>query len=221
VKQVLTTNLEEAAEQESKIENEGEDIVDQIAKEMKERGPQETLSYYAFTATPKKKTRRLFGVKISNDDYRPFHFYSMKQAIEEGFILDVLKNYTTYERYLHILKTASEDKVVEGKKASRPLLKYVDLHHLNLQNKAKIIVEHFREHTQPKIGGLAKAMVVGSSRQQVLRYKQEIDEYFQKQGYQGIKTLVAFSSLLKDDTGPTVEGLYTAKIVGENKENYE
>jgi type I restriction enzyme R subunit len=221
VKQVLTTNLEEAAEQESKIENEGEDIVDQIAKEMKERGPQETLSYYAFTATPKKQTRRLFGVKISNDDYRPFHVYSMKQAIEEGFILDVLKNYTTYERYFHIVKTASEDKVVEGKKASRALLKYVDLHHLNLQNKAKIIVEHFREHTQPKIGGLAKAMVVGSSRQQVLRYKQEIDEYFQKQGYQGIKTLVAFSGLLKDDTGPTVEGLYTAKIVGENKENYE
>jgi type I restriction enzyme, R subunit len=126
-----------------------------------------------------------------------------------------------YERYFHIVKTASEDKVVEGKKASRALLKYVDLHHLNLQNKAKIIVEHFREHTQPKIGGLAKAMVVGSSRQQVLRYKQEIDEYFQKQGYQGIKTLVAFSGLLKDDTGPTVEGLYTAKIIGENKENYE
>ncbi len=118
--------------------------MDQIEKEIKERGPQKTLSYYAFTATPKQKTMRLFGIKISNENYKPFHIYSMKQAIEEGFILDVLKNYTTYERYFYIVKTTPEDKVVEGKKASRALLKYVDLHHLNLQNKAKIIVEHFR-----------------------------------------------------------------------------
>ena len=213
VQQVLTTNLDEAAEQESKIEDQEIDIVDQIEKEMKARGPQKTLSYYAFTATPKKKTRRLFGIKISDDNYRPFHVYSMKQAIEEGFILDVLKNYTTYEQYFRIVKTASEDKVVENKKASRSLLKYVDLHILNLSTKAKIIVENFREHTQPKIGGLAKAMVVGSSRLQALKYKQEIDEYIQENGYEGIKTLVAFSGSLKDDTGQ----LFTEQSVNHTK----
>ena len=197
VQQVLTTNLNEASEQESKFEDEEEDIIDKIEKEMKERGPQKTISYYAFTATPKKKTLKLFGVRISDEDYRPFHLYSMKQAIQEGFILDVLKNYTTYESYFRIVRTASEDRVVEGKKASRALLKYVDLHHLNLQEKATIIVEHFKEHTHAKIGGLAKAMVVASSRLQALKYKQEIDDYIQKQNYQGIKTLVAFSGSSK------------------------
>ena len=168
---------------------------------METRGKQDTLSYYAFTATPKRKTLKLFGTPISDQVNIPFHVYSMRQAIEEGFIFDVLKNYTTYERHFRIIKIASEDKVVEGKKASRALLKYVDTHHLNLSKKSEIIVEHFREHTQLKIGGLAKAMIVGSSRIQALRYKQEIDEYIKKQGYKGIKTLVAFSGTLKDDSG--------------------
>jgi type I restriction enzyme, R subunit len=216
IQQVLTTNLDEAAEQESQIEDQEKDITDQIEKEMEERGPQQTLSYYAFTATPRKKTLKLFGTKIGDQEI-PFHIYSMKQAIQEGFILDVLKNYTTYERYFRIVKTASEDKVVEGKKASRALLKYVDLHHLNLQNKAKVIVEHFREHTQPKIGRLAKAMVVGSSRLQAKKYKDYIDEYIQKQGYEGIKTLVAFSGSLKDETG----AVFTEQSINKTKTEQE
>ena len=201
IQEVLTTSLEEAEKQETQIESQQQDIVDKIEKEMETRGKQDTLSYYAFTATPKRKTLKLFGTPISDQVNIPFHVYSMRQAIEEGFIFDVLKNYTTYERHFRIIKIASEDKVVEGKKASRALLKYVDTHHLNLSKKSEIIVEHFREHTQPKIGGLAKAMVVGSSRIQALRYKQEIDEYIKKQGYKGIKTLVAFSGTLKDDLG--------------------
>jgi len=217
VKEVLTTNLDDAAKQESKIEEQQQDIVDQIEKEMEKRGPQETLSYYAFTATPKKKTLRLFGTEVSHDNYEPFHKYSMRQAIEEGFILDVLKNYTTYERYFKIVKTAAEDKVVEGKKASRALLRYVDLHHLNLANKAKIIVEHFIAHTQNKIGGKAKAMVVASSRLQALRYKQEIDEYIAKNNYSGIGTLVAFSGSLKDDLG----NVFTEQNINKTKTEWE
>lgn len=223
VQQVLTTNLDEAEMQESSIEEQETDIVDQIEKEMKIRGPQRNLSYYAFTATPKKKTMKLFGIEISPNTYGPFHIYSMNQAIQEGFILDVLKNYTTYEHSFHIIKTASEEKVVEGNKASRALLKYVDLHHLNLSNKAKLIIEHFREHTQPKIGGLAKAMVVCSSRLQALRYKQEIDHYIEKNRYQGIKTLVAFSGTLKDDVGQLVteQSINQTKTEGELRDKFE
>jgi len=193
VQEVLTTSLRE--------ESSDYDIIDLIEKEMDIRGKQNTLSYYAFTATPKKKTLKLFGHRNNVQENEPFHIYSMKQAIDEGFILDVLRKYSTYERHFSIIKTASEDKTVEGKKASRALLKYVDLHHLNLSKKSEIIVEHFKEHTQQKIGGHAKAMVVSSSRDQALKYKLEIDEYVKKQGYNGINTLVAFSGSLKDDTG--------------------
>lgn len=125
----------------------------------------------------------------------------MRQAIEEGFILDVLRNYTIYDRFFRILQIANNDKVVEGKKASKALMKYVDTHHLNLSNKAKIIVDHFRMHCQPKIAGLAKGIIVSSSRLQAIKYKQEIDEYIKSQNYQGIKTLVAFSGTIKDEFG--------------------
>ena len=214
VRKVLTTNLDEEEKIELKIEESTPDIVDKIEKEMEMRGPQKTLSYYAFTATPKAKTRRLFGTKVSENVYEPFDVYSMKQAIQEGFILDVLKRYTTYERQFKIIRTAAEDKVVEGKKASRALLNYVDLHHLNLKNKSLIIVEHFKNHTQRKIGNLAKAMVVSSSRLQVLKYKQEIDECIKERGYK-IKTLVAFSGTLKDELGNT----FTERSI--NKTNSE
>jgi type I restriction enzyme, R subunit len=217
IQEVLTTNLQEAEKQEGVIESQQQDIVDRIEKEMETRGKQDTLSYYAFTATPKRKTLKLFGTEISDKTHIPFHIYSMRQAIEEGFIFDVLKNYTTYEQHFRIIKTASEDKVVEGKKASRALLKYVDTHSLNLSQKSEIIVEHFREHTQPKIGGNAKAMVVGSSRMQALKYKQEIDEYIAKHDIKGIKTLVAFSGSLKDDTGKT----YTEQSMNGTSSDWE
>jgi len=166
VKEVLSQNLEEHEKAEALEEEAQKDLVDRIEEEIQKRGPHENLNYYAFTATPKKKTLRLFGKKVSNTDYIPFHIYSMRQAIEEGFILDVLKNYTTYERFFKIVKTTPEEKIVDGKKASRVIYQYIDTHSLNLSAKAKIIVEHFRTHTQPKIGGLAKAMLVSSSRLQ-------------------------------------------------------
>jgi type I restriction enzyme R subunit len=201
VKAVLTANLEEAAYDEAKIEESQYDLVDKIEKQIKQRGPQKNLSYYAFTATPKYKTFKIFGTAVSGDRYEPFHKYSMKQAIEEGFIFDVLKNYTTYERYFRIIQIASEDKVVTGRKASSALMKYVDTHHLNLSYKVEKIVEHFRIHCQPKIAGLAKAMVIASSRVQAMKYKQEIDSYILSQNYVGIKTLVAFSGTIQDEDG--------------------
>ncbi|CUR51344.1 Helicase, type I site-specific restriction-modification system restriction subunit [Nitrosotalea devaniterrae] len=204
VKEVLTTNLEEAAKIESELEESEEDIIDKISAEMKKRGPQKNLNYYAFTATPKAKTLKLFGKVacfIPEIKYDPFHKYTMKQAIDENFILDVLKNYTTYERFFKIVKTCAEDKAVEGKKASRALMKYIDSHTLNIATKSQVIVEHFKTHTLPKIGGLAKAMVVTSSRYQAFLYKKAIDEYVKQKGYEGINTLVAFSGTITDEVG--------------------
>ncbi len=200
VKAVLSANLEEAARIEAEIEQSEPDLVDMIEKQMRSRGRQANLSYYAFTATPKHKTLRIFGTAVSKEKYEPFHKFSMKQAIDEGFILDVLKNYSTYDGYFRI-QIASEDKVVVRKKASRALIKYVDTHHLNLSRKVEEIVEHFRTHCQPRIGGLAKAMVVASSRIQALKYKQEIDSYVLSRNYAGIKTLVAFSGTIQGDDG--------------------
>ena len=168
---------------------------------MEKNGPQKSLSYYAFTATPKKKTVRLFGTKISEEDYKPFHIYSMKQAIEEGFILDVLKNYVTYKQYFSIVQTSTNDKVVDGRKTNREIMKYVDKHYLNISQKVKIIIEHFRINCKQKIGGLAKAMIVASSREKALQYKEEIDIYVKSKEYKGINTLVAFSGTLKDSQG--------------------
>ena len=216
VQEVLTSNLQEQAEKEAHEEEAQEDIIQQIQKEMETRGQQNTLSYYAFTATPKKDTLRLFGTRISEDDYVPFHTYSMRQAIEEGFILDVLKNYTTYERQFRIVQT-SEDMVVEKKKAAKALLKYVNLHFLNLEKKSEVIVEHFRNHTLPKIGGQAKSMVVGSSRAQALKYKREIDEYVKKKGYRNINTLIAFSGSLKDEAG----NVYTENSLNQTRSDKE
>ena len=139
IQEVLTTNLKESGKQVGQTQSQEQDIVDAIEKEMETRGQQDSLSYYAFTATPKSKTLKLFGTAISDKVSVPFHVYSMRQAIEEGFILDVLKNYTTYDRNFCILKTAFEDKVVEGKKASRVLLNYVDTHSLNISKKSAII----------------------------------------------------------------------------------
>jgi type I restriction enzyme, R subunit len=217
IQKVLATNLEQAEKEEQAIESQEKDIVDNIEKEMEERGQQDTLSYYAFTATPKKKTLKLFGTKISDEDWVPFHIYSMKQAIQEGFILDVLKNYTTYERYFKIVKTAAEDKIVEGKKASRALLKYIDTHQRNVEAKTEIIIEHFKEHTQPKIGGNAKAMIVCSSVDQALLYKNVVDEYIAKKQYKGIKTLVAFSGTRTDELGKA----FTEQSINGTKTDWE
>jgi type I restriction enzyme R subunit len=171
-----------------------DEVEEALAREASHRGRQGNLSFFAFTATPKARTLEMFGV-LNQDTglYDPFHLYTMRQAIEEGFILDVLINYTTYKTIWRIEKAIREDPRYEPGKARRAIARFVSLHPSNLAQKAEIIVEHFRAHTMAKIGGRAKAMVVTSSRLHAVRYKQALDRYIAKQGYTDLHTLVAFS----------------------------
>jgi type I restriction enzyme R subunit len=171
-----------------------------LARALSARGPQPNLSFFAFTATPKARTLNLFGVfNPTTEKHEPFHLYSMRQAIEEGFILDVLAGYTTYRTYWNIEKTIAENPLYEAPKARRAIARFVALHPTNLAQKAEIIVEHFRTYTAPKIGGQAKAMVVTSSRLHAVRYKQAIDAYLKRKGYTQLAALVAFSGAVIDE----------------------
>lgn len=148
-------------------------VEEALAKAVFARGHQRNLSFFAFTATPKARTIELFGtLNKSTGNKEPFHLYSMRQAIDEGFILDVLANYTTYHTYWRIEKAITDDPQYESTKARRAIARFVSLHPTNLAQKAEIIVEHFRAHTASKIGGRAKAMVVTSSRLHAVKYKQ-------------------------------------------------
>jgi type I restriction enzyme R subunit len=133
--------------------------------------------------------------------HEPFHLYSMRQAIEEHFIMDVLANYTTYKTFWKIEKATEGDPEYDSRKARRAIARFVSLHPYQLAQRAEIIVEHFREHTAKEMGGLAKAMVVTSSRLHAVRYKQSIDKYIRGQGYTDLKALVAFSGKIDDGTG--------------------
>ena len=163
------------------------------------RAKQSHLSYFGFTATPKPRTLELFGTRRDGGNYYPFHTYSMRQAIEEHFILDVLANYTTYKTYWNIAKSVVDDPDVPEREAALAIAKYVSLHPSNLAQKTEIIIEHFLRHTRGKIGGKAKAMVVTSSRLHAVRYKLAFDRYITKKGYTHLKTLVAFSGTVIDD----------------------
>ncbi|MBN1902041.1 type I restriction endonuclease subunit R [Candidatus Sumerlaeota bacterium] len=200
MKAVLSAkNLEEAAKEDGA---EFEDEEDVIREEMKAIGPQPNLSFFAFTATPKSKTLEVFGEKDAEGKPRPFHLYSMRQAIEEGFILDVLKNYTTYKAYFRIAKAIEDDPELNKRKAAKAIGSYVSLHPYNLAQKTQIMIEHFKEFTSKKIGGKAKAMVVTSSRLHAKRYYFEFKKYIKEKGYDWIKVLVAFSGSVKDDDFP-------------------
>nr|WP_292767911.1 type I restriction endonuclease [Mesorhizobium sp.] len=170
-----------------------EDAMDELYRSMAKRGRQANLSFFAFTATPKHKTLKVFG-----RDGKPAHRYTMRQAIEEGFILDVLKHYTTYATYFRLLKESEEDPNVERKKAARALARFLKLHPHNIAQKTEVMIEHFHAATQHKIGGRAKAMVVTGSRLEAVRYKQSFDRYVKEKGY-AIKSLVAFSGVVTDD----------------------
>jgi len=174
------------------------DVEEEILKSMKKRARQPNLSFFAFTATPKYKTLEMFGVPGPDGKPKPFHLYSMRQAIEEGFILDVLRNYTTYKTYFGLVKAAEEDPHVEKRKAAKALARFMTLHPHNIEQKTEVMIEHFHQSTRHKIGGKAKAMVVTSSRLAAVRYKQAFDRYIREKGYQ-IKTLVAFSGTVIDD----------------------
>ncbi len=176
------------------------DAEDEIRKSMLARGPHKNLSFFAFTATPKPKTLEVFGTKDATGKPVPFHLYSMRQAIEEGFIMDVLKNYTTYKTFFKLSKQIEDDPKINKKKASTAIARFVSLHPHNLAQKTEVIVEHFRQVTMKKIGGKAKAMVVTASRPHVIRYKEEFDRYIKEKGYKQIKRLVAFSAF-RDEFG--------------------
>ncbi len=175
-----------------------EDVLDAV---MASRKGSENLSFYAFTATPKDKTLQLFG-RLPNPELPPsktnkpeaYHVYSMRQAIEEGFILDVLKNYTNY-KVIYKLKQKIEEKddQVDAKKAKIKLNQWVRLHDHNISQKVRVIIEHFKKNVMGLLGGQAKAMVVTSSRKEAVRYKQAFDKYVAEQKYANIQAMVAFS----------------------------
>jgi type I restriction enzyme R subunit len=181
------------------------DYEEEILKAMAKRGRQPNISFFAFTATPKYKTLEVFGQPGPDGKPQPFHLYSMRQAIDEGFILDVLANYTTYKTYYRLIKSIEDDPKVDKRKAARALARFMSLHPHNIAQKTEVMVEHFRHFTMHKIGGKAKAMVVTSSRLHAVKYKQAFDQYIAEKGYTGIKTLVAFSGTVIDPDAPTVE----------------
>lgn len=193
--EVLEQYAREEAEEESKME----DYEDNLVKELSTHGMHKNISFFAFTATPKNKTLQLFGEKQENGTYRPFHIYSMRQAIEEGFILDVLQNYTTYRQYYKIAKKIEGDPEYDKAKGARAVSRFESLHTHNIAQKTAIIIEHFREVTKNKIDGKAKAMVVTASRLHAVRYLFEFRRYIQEHNYTDLDVLVAFSGSLEDE----------------------
>ena len=170
-----------------------EDWQDELNLVMESRGQQPNLSFFAFTATPKGKTIELFGT-----GGRAFHSYTMRQAIEEGFILDVLQRYTTYSTYFKMIKKIADDPSMPAKKAAKKLCKFMRLHTSNVSQKTEIIVEHYRSCIMPLIGGRAKAMVVTDSRLQAVRYMLAFQKYLSDHHYTDVHTLVAFSGTVID-----------------------
>lgn len=189
------------------------EIQKNVLREQFKRKRQDNLSFFAFTATPKWKTLALFD-EPNEIGQTPFHSYTMKQAIEEGFILDVLANYTTYKYYCRLLNMADQkDLELPKNKAKKALMRFVNLHPSVISQKVEIIIEHFQTATRHKIGGYAKAMVVTGSREHAVRYKMAFDEYIAEKGYQDIKSLVAFSGKVilpeqseKEYTEPAMNG---------------
>lgn len=188
--------LREYAEIEGKAE---EDPDDKLLQEMINHGKHKNLSFFAFTATPKDKTLEIFGTEHADGSFHPFHIYSMRQAIEEGFILDVLQNYMTYKTCFEIANSTPDNPEVPASKASKVIKNFQQLHPYNISQKAKIIVETFRETTKEKIGGNGKMMVVTSSRLAAVRYYHEVKRYIEQMRYNDIDILVAFSGALKDE----------------------
>lgn len=185
-------------EAQAAADDEGTSEMARLFETMASRGQQANLSLFAFTATPKHSTLKWFG-----RDGAPVHRYAMRQAIDEGFILDVLHNYVTYATYYRLLKAGADDPHVERKSAAKALARFMRLHPYNVAQKTEVMVEHFQAVTRHRIGEQAKAMVVTASRLAAVRYKQAFDAYIQVRGYD-LKTLVAFSGEVADDAVPDV-----------------
>lgn len=195
-------NTEDALREYAEIEGKAEDEVDptdKLVREMIIHGRHKNLSFFAFTATPKATTLEMFGTEYTDGTYHPFHIYSMRQAIEEGFIMDVLQNYMTYDTCFKIAKTIPDNPDVPGSRAAKVIRKFEQLHPYNISQKAQIIVETYMETTRHKIGGQGKMMVITSSRLAAVRYYQECKRYIEENGYKDVGLLVAFSGTIQDN----------------------
>ena len=186
-------------------EEEDDDLSDEakaaVLRDALRRAHQPNLSFFAFTATPKFKTKALFD-EPGPSGASPFHEYTMRQAIEEGFVMDVLQNYTTYKRFFGLIKQIENDPEVPRKPAAKALGRYLELHPVNIEQVVSVIVEHFRLYVMHELGGRAKAMVVTGSRLAAVKYKLAFDRYIADQGYSGIRSLVAFSGTVEDPDLP-------------------
>lgn len=197
--------LQEYAELEGKAEDEIDLQNDRFLQELITAGRHKNLSFYAFTATPKNTTLEIFGTEYPDGTFHPFHIYSMRQAIEEEFIMDVLANYTTYKTCYKIAKNTPDNPEVPASKAMKLIRRYAELHPYNIQQKAKIIVETFREVTSKAIGGKGKMMVVTASRLAAVRYYHEVQRYIKEQGYDSLEVMIAFSGTVIDPENPGME----------------
>ncbi len=194
--EILRQMAEEADEEEKAADAKEERMMEELAAQ----GQQENMSFFAFTATPKEKTLQLFGTRAPDGSYHPFHIYSMRQAIEEGFILDVLQNYMTYKMYYKIAKNIEGDFEMDEKAGVRAVTNFETLHPHNVAQKVSIILDHFDTITSHKIGGRAKAMVVTASRLHAVRYIHEFKRQIKQRGWNDrLDVLVAFSGEVNDN----------------------
>lgn len=187
-----------------------QDADDLINDQIEKSGKQSNVSMFAFTATPKNKTLRLFGRLNPHGQYEAFHLYSMKQAIEEGYILDVLQNFTEYDTMFKLNKEIQEDPEMKTDEAKKQIARFIELHETNIAQRVEVIVEHFRSVVMNELGGMAKAMVITASRQAAVKYQKAFKDYIARKGYTGIDALVAFSGKVKldgDDTEYTEPGM--------------
>ena len=202
-------DTEQALREYAEIEGKAEDEIDRndkLLQEMIVHGKHKNLSFFAFTATPKGQTLEMFGTEYSDGSFHPFHVYSMKQAIQEGFIMDVLQNYMTYHTCFKIAKTIPDNPEVPASRAAKVIRRFEELHPYNISQKAQIIVETFLSTTSKAIGGKGKMMVVTSSRLAAVRYYHEVKRYIEEKGYTNVDVLVAFSGAIKDGGEEHTEG---------------
>ena len=196
-------------------------IVDQISKQ----GKQANVSMFAFTATPKPTTIQLFGRENTKGQKEAFHFYTMKQAIEEGFILDVLDNYLNYKTFYELNKEIEEDPKLQTNAAKRQIARFVELHDVNIAQRIEVIIEHFRTSVKDELVGHAKAMVVTNGRESAVKYRKAFEEYINKKGYRDIHALVAFSgkvTLDKEYTEAGMNGISEKSLPDEfDKDDYQ
>lgn len=205
--------LEEYAEIEAEAEDAAADWEDQLADELASHGRHKNLTFVAFTATPKEQTLEIFGDEWPDGSFHPFHVYSMRQAIEEGFIMDSLANYVSYSEAVELARTVPDNPDVPSSPTLKLLRKYKELHPYALGQKAEIIVETFRNVTRTKIRGKGKMMVVTASRLATVRYYHEIKRYMQKKGYDDIEVLVAFSGAISDPADGPDGPEYTEPVI--------